>query len=100
MTTVSSSGDNQIVAASGTKKIRVKSFQLVNAVATANGAKWRSGTTDLTGTATSPAATGIFADVEPSDPKGFLFETAAGQALNLNLTAATAVIASGEYTLE
>lgn len=100
MVTVSSSGDNPVVAAVTGKKIRVKSFELVNGVATANSVKWRSGTTDISGVATAPAAIGTFAECFASDPKAFLVQTVAGEALNLNLSAATAVIVVGEYTLE
>jgi hypothetical protein len=100
MVTVSASGDNPVVAAVTGKKIRVKSFQLVNGANTANSVKWRSGTADISGVATAPAAFGPFGVVPPSDPKAFLMETVAGQALNLNLSAATAVLAVGEYTLE
>lgn len=100
MVTVSSAGDNAVVAAVSGKKIRVKSFQFVNGANTANTVKWRSGSTDISGTLTAPAAFGPFGGIPASDPRGFLLETVAGAALNLNLSAATAVLAVGEYSLE
>lgn len=95
---VSTSGDNAIVAAVAGKKVRVKSWELSNGAASAQNAKWRSGTTDLTGLFYSTAI-GPMGDQEA--PAGdFLFETAAGSALNLNLSASTAVGGVVEYTLE
>ena len=93
----STAGDNQVVAAQTGKKVRVYRFSLFNGAATAQSAKWRSGTTDLTGLMYSAAALGPFAS-DRSDE--FLFETAAGEALNLNLTAATAVGGYVIYELE
>lgn len=83
---VSSSGDNSIVALVATKKIRVLSLKL-----TANGAvnaKWRSNTTDKTGLSYFAAAGD--GEVLPFNQCGW-FETAAGEALNLNLSGAVAV---------
>lgn len=86
----SSSGDNSIVALVSGKKIRVLRWSI-----TANGAvnaKWRSNTTDITGLR--------YLTQYASGGGGFcpvgLFETAAGQALNLNLSGAVAV--GGELT--
>lgn len=85
-----SSGDNQVVAPVSGKKIRVLRWGL-----TANGAvnaKWRSNTTDLTGLrylTQYASAGGSFCPVG-------VFETAAGEALNLNLSAA--VVVGGEIT--
>lgn len=94
----SASGDNAIVAAVAGKKIRVRGFELFNSVATVQNAKWRSGTTDITGLMYGTTI-GLLADAQaPKDD--FLFETVAGQALNLNLSAATAVGGWVSYTLE
>lgn len=82
----SGSGDNTIVALVSGKKIRVLNYVLV-----ANGTvnvKWKSSTTtDKTGLAYLVANTGV---ASPHAPTG-LFETAAGEALVLNLSAAIAV---------
>jgi len=86
----SASGDNEIVDAVAGKKIRVLRWGFA-----AGGdvtAKWRSGSTDLTGP--RPLTKYAAAGGAPS-PWG-LFETAAGEALNLNLSAAVAV--GGELT--
>jgi hypothetical protein len=82
----SSSGDNSIVALVSAKKIRVLAYKLV-----ANGAvnaKWRSNTTDKTGLSYMAAAGD--GEVLPYNPLGW-FETAVGEALQLNLSAALAV---------
>ena len=91
-------GDNAIVAAVPGKKIRVRAFALFNGVATAQNVKWRSGTTDLTGLLYGALAVGKLAEGQASDD--CLFETVAGQALNLNLSAATVVGGWVSYTLE
>lgn len=82
---VSSSGDNSIVAAVTSKKIRVLSYVIVADAAVA--AKFRSGTTDLMGAAALSANGGIAA---PFCPVGH-FETASNTALNLNLASAFGV---------
>lgn len=89
---VSSSGDNTLVAAVPSKKIRVLQYNLLS-----NGgvnAKFQSGAsgTDLTGLKYLVANSGICA---PFSPVGW-FETAAGTLLNLNLSGAIAV--GGELT--
>jgi hypothetical protein len=82
----SSNGDNTIVAAVPTKKIRVLQLDLM-ASGTVN-AKFKSSTTsDLTGLSYLIANTGI---VRPFSPYGW-FETVAGELLNLNLSAGQAV---------
>ena len=81
----SSSGSQEIVAAVATKKIRVLSYAIV-----VNGTvnvKWQSDATDITGLMYFIANTGISAGY---NPKGH-FETAAGEALNLNLSAGVAL---------
>lgn len=86
----SDSGDNVIVAAVAGKRIRVLRWGL-----TAKGevdAKWRSGSADVTGErplTKYASAGGAYCPVG-------VFETAPGQALNLNLSAAVAV--GGELT--
>ena len=79
--TASSSGDNPIVTAVTGKKIRVLSYVLSSSGSV--NAKWRSGTTDISGLIYTAATT----NASSTAPLG-LFETAAGQALNLNLSAA------------
>lgn len=83
----SSSGDNTLVAAVTSKKIRVLAYNF-SCAGTVN-AKFQSGAagTDLTGLKYGVANSGI---VAPFNPAGW-FETAAGTLLNLNLSAATAV---------
>jgi hypothetical protein len=95
----SSSGDNTIVAAVTGKKIRVKAWALTNGAASVQNVKWRSGTTDLTGLFYSTAI-GPIAVHDMAPGAEFYFETAVGAALNLNLSAATAVGGSVQYTLE
>lgn len=91
----SSSGDNEIVAAvtGPSRKIRVLAFHL-SFGGTVN-AKWKSGaSTDKTGLlygilGTQLPARAHEAPSQHSPP--FIFETAAGEALNLNLSGAVAV---------
>lgn len=84
----SSSGDNTLVAAVTSKKIRVLAYKLSGAGAV--NAKFQSGAsgTDLTGLTYIAAAGG--GQVAPFNPVGW-FETAAGALLNLNLSGAVAV---------
>lgn len=97
-------GDTAVVAAvttPGNKKIRVHGMQLWNGVATANNVKLRSGTTDLHVAVPLPLAVGIPVTMAERSVSGdYLVETAAGQALNINLSAATAVAGWLEYSLE
>lgn len=81
----SSSGDNEVVAAVASKKIRVLSYVLMSN-GTVN-AKWRSATTDKSGLLYLIANTGASSGYSPVGH----FETAAGEALNLNLSAGIAV---------
>ena len=92
-------GDNTLVAAVAGKKVRVHGYEL-SASAAAN-AKFKSGAaTDLTGLIYLAAA-GSSADAQDrqGDTDG-LFETAAGQALVLNLSAAVPVGGFVDYSLE
>jgi hypothetical protein len=82
---VSSSGDNQIVASVSSKKIRVLSYVIVS-----NGTvdvKWRNGTTDVSGAMPLVVNTGVASGYCPVGH----FETSATTALNLNLSGAVAV---------
>lgn len=83
----SSSGNNTLVAAVTSKKVRVVALALVGAGAV--NAKFQSGAggTDLTGLFYLTYGGGI---VLPFNPVGY-FETASNTLLNLNLSAATAV---------
>ncbi len=81
----SSSGSTLIVAAVAGRVIRALSDRVM-----ANGTvnvKWKSNTTDICGLAYLVANTGY---VDPFNPVGW-FETAAGEALNIDLSAAVAV---------
>lgn len=88
----SSSGANEVIAAVTAKKIRVLSFNLMASAAV--NAKWQSAATDLTGLSYFSAAGGGIS--VPFNPLG-LFETLAGEALNLNLSGAVAVGGSLVY---
>lgn len=87
----SSSGNNQIVAAVASKKIRVLSYVLVAAGTVA--VKWRSASTDKTGAMPFVANTGVSVNFSPV---GHL-ETVANEALNLNLDGAVSVAGSVVY---
>lgn len=86
-----SSGDNSLVAAVANAKFRVLSVAVVTT--TANSVKFRSATADIS--ATFPlAANGGF--VLPFNEHGW-FETAAGEALQINMTTATATGVQIQY---
>lgn len=91
-------GDNAIVAAVAGKKIRVTRYELSPSAAV--NAKWRSGTTDVTGLLYMAAAGDDKDGDSAADGRDFLFETVAGQALNLNLSGAVPVGGFVDYTLE
>ena len=82
---VSTLGDNSLVAADPSNKIRVLSY-VITASGSVNG-KWRSGTTDISGLLYMTADTGASVAFSPVGH----FETAKNQALQLNLSAGTAV---------
>lgn len=82
----SGSGDNTLVTAVTSKKIRVLNYVLV-ANGTVNAKFKSSTTTDKTGLLYLVANTGVAAAHAPTG----LFETASGEALTLNLSAAIAV---------
>jgi len=96
---VAASGDNTIVAADGTRKIKVLSYSLVADAAVA--ARWKSGAgTNLSG-AMSLAANGGLADGGGNAPATqWLFETAVNQALVLNLSGAIGARGRVVYFLE
>lgn len=80
-----SNGSNEIVAAVAGKIIRVLGYHLSHS-GTVN-SKWQSASTDLTGLNYGTA--GVIAHEDQT--RDGHFETAAGEALNLNLSAGTAV---------
>lgn len=81
------SGDNTIVSANATRKLKVYAYVLV--VDSAVSVKWKSGAgTNLSG-AMSLAANGTL--TISGSPSGWLFETAVNNALVLNLSAAVQV---------
>lgn len=89
----SSSGANEIVAAAAGFKYRVLGFIL--SFSGSVNAKWQSGSTDLTGLFYGAAGVLAFSPDSPQPTSQPIapgqFTTAAGQALNLNLSGATAV---------
>lgn len=89
----SSSGNTSLVTADATRKIRVLSYVLV--AASANAVKFQSATTDLCGAMSLAANGGVAA---PFNPAGH-FETAANQALNINLGSALGVQGHLTYVL-
>lgn len=82
---VSATGDNSIVAADASKKIRVLSYVLTASGAT--NAKWRKATTDISGLLYMGPTGGVSAAYCPTGH----FETGTNQALQLNLSNSTAV---------
>lgn len=87
-----SSGNNEIVAAVAGKRIRVVGYVL--SFSGSVNAKWRSASTDLSGLLYGAANTVVSAAPMPKGERGGQaghMETATGEALNLNLSAATAV---------
>jgi len=92
-----SSGDNAVVAAVAGKIIRVLGFVLMNNVATANNVRFRSATNSIS----CLFGFGAIADgivYGPYNLHGW-FQTNAGEALNINLSAATAVGVQVVYVL-
>jgi hypothetical protein len=90
------SGDTQLVAADGTKKIKVLNYVLV--VAGTTNVKFRSATTDITGAMPFVANSGAASPA--GTVSGWLFETAVNQALNINLSAGVQVSGHLSYFLE
>lgn len=80
----SASGDTVVVAGSGAKVIYVWAYEIQNQNAAVVTVKWRSNTTDL-----PPAISLLQYGGWNHDPMGRpWFKTAAGEALNINLSAA------------
>jgi hypothetical protein len=84
-------GANQLVAAAAGTKYRVLSVAIVTTAA--NNVKFQSGSTDITATFPLAANGGI---VLPYCEHGW-FETASNEALNVNLSAATATAVQIQY---
>lgn len=89
------SGDTALVAAVTGKKIKVTGMFLIAAGAVS--VKFKGGATDLTG-AMAVAANGGFSVMSNADNP--IFETAAGAALNINLSGAVAVAGAITYIAE
>lgn len=83
--------DNEVVAAVATKKIRVLSYVL-NAAGGLNTATWKTAATALSGAMDLADNSSLSASAQFG-----LFETVAGEALNLALTAATLVAGHVSY---
>jgi hypothetical protein len=88
---VSAAADNLIVAAVAGKRIQVLGFVVANAVATAQAITWKSAANALTGAMALPSSIGGSLPVDSGDRDVALFVTNPGEALNLTLSAATAV---------
>lgn len=96
---VNTAAANSIVAAVSNARIQVVGYALFNSVATAQTIRWRGGASNnLTGVIGLPSSIGGSAVVVA--PQGsFLFQTNANEALNLVLSAATAVAGHIFYRL-
>lgn len=93
--TASASGATQVVAAVAGRRIRVVGYTYrVNA---AVNVKWQSGSTDLTGLLYNGGAGE--GDSPFANEQSWLFQTAVGAALNINLSAAVAVGGHVQYHL-
>jgi hypothetical protein len=91
-----SSGDNTIVAADATRKIKVVSYVMVASAAVA--VRWKSGAgTSLSGTMAFAANGGV---ISPGNTASHLFETAVNTNLVLNLGAAQQVSGHMSYFLQ
>jgi len=92
-----SSGDNPVVSADATKKIKVLSYSFVCAGSV--NVRFKSSGTSLTGAMPFIANTGMTAG--PCTPSGgSLFETAVNESLRMNLSAAVQVSGHLSYYLE
>lgn len=89
----SSLGDNSLVAAISNAKIRVLGFAVVTTAS--NTVKFRSNTTDISAAFPLAANGGV---VLPFNEHGW-FETSVGQALQINLSAATSTAVQLQYTI-
>ena len=82
---INSSGQNIIIAANATKKIKLLSYTFVSDGAV--NIKFQSGNTDLTGAMNFTSNGGISSPIG-NPGSGWLMETAVNQSLNINLSAA------------
>jgi hypothetical protein len=94
----SSSGDNTVIAADGTRKIKVLQYTIISA-GTVNVTMKSGAGTSLTGAMPLVANSGV-ASPFVSPAQGHLLETAVNQALVLNLSGAVAVTGHLTYILE
>jgi hypothetical protein len=90
---VNQAGDNAVVVAVANKRIKVLSAALVSGGTV--GLKWRSATTDISGTMPLIANSGFVLPAS-SPGQGCYLQTAAGEALNINLSGGVQV--SGHLT--
>lgn len=95
----SSSGSNTVIAAVTNKRIRVLSYVIVAAGAVS--VTWRSASTDISGAMPLAANGGAAPSAGQAVPAGLIgqFETAQGEALNMNLSAAVLVAGHLTYTV-
>ncbi len=94
--TAAALGDNTAVAAVAGKRIKVSSYVLIASGAVS--VKWKSGAaTDLSGAMAFAANGGL---APPAEPSAHVMQTAQGQALVLNLSAAVSVGGHLSYFLE
>jgi len=94
---VAAAGDNALVAADATKKIKVLGYVMVADAAVA--ARFKSAATSKSGAMSFAANGGAVAPYIPPNA-GHWFETAVNEALNLNLSAAIGVRGHLAYVLE
>ena len=88
------SGNTQVVAAVVGKKIRVIGDKIINSGASVIAVKYQSSTTDITPTDDAAENGGGWTN---TPARGFLFETAVNEALNINLGAGGTVGGHVQY---
>ena len=95
----SSSGDNTVVAAVPNRRIKVLNYVAI--AASDVSAKWKSGSTDISGAMAFAANGGVAPVGGPNTPVGMvpLFQTEQGEALVLNLSGAISVAGHLAYVL-
>jgi hypothetical protein len=98
--TASALGDNTLLAGVANKRIRVHALDVFNGAATANTVKFRSNANDIGLPVTLPGVAGADVTLPPVPQGGYHFQTNVGEALNINLSAATAVGGVLSYSLE
>ena len=94
---VAASGDNTIVAADATKKIKVVSYTIVSDGTVTS--RWKSASTSLSGAMSWVANTGVSPAIG-TPAGGWILETAVNEALVLNLSAAIGMRGHLSYFLE